>query len=274
VSRKQAVQIILVNAIISALITAGAIWFFVLPALEREGRGSGDLQRAGSTVASPVAGATEGLTLSTPTPIVHVVASGDTISGLAFKYDVPAEEIIAANNLENPNMLQVGAELIIPVGGVPDVTATFTPVPTPTDTPIPFEPPSADMTATAAALAGIPTTPLLTPLPSTGTLQIEITEAIKPGVVEQEAVVLTNVGARLAEMQGWSLRDAEGNTYTFPNFRLWPGGNVTVHSGVGQDGSPPSNLYWGRTEAAWSTGEMVTLLDAEGQTMASHIVGR
>ncbi|NIV39826.1 MAG: LysM peptidoglycan-binding domain-containing protein, partial [Anaerolineae bacterium] len=61
------------------------------------------------------------------------------------------EDIIAANQLENPNFLQVGMQLIIPIGGVPEVTATFTPAPTATDTPIPFEPPSADMTATVAA---------------------------------------------------------------------------------------------------------------------------
>ncbi|MFC2031699.1 LysM peptidoglycan-binding domain-containing protein, partial [Chloroflexota bacterium] len=80
---------------------------------------------------------------ATPEAVSHVVKPGDTISGLAFKYDVPEEHIIIANRLKNPNFLQMGGELIIPVGGLPDVTATLTAVPSATSTPIPFEPPSA-----------------------------------------------------------------------------------------------------------------------------------
>jgi hypothetical protein len=164
-------------------------------------------------------------------------------------------------------------ELIIPIGGVPVATATFTPAPTATDTPIPFEPPSADMTATAAAEAGATATGLPTPLPASGELQIEIGEILGAGDVEEENVVISNLGQRLADMQGWTLSDADGNVYTFPNFRLWGNGSsVTVHSRIGQDGNPPANFFWGKLEAIWSAGEVATLKNAEGVVVATQVV--
>jgi len=273
-TRKQVAFIIVVNAVISAtlsvvitllLVPAAQPWTPILSGVEPP---SVELTNAGAM-------ATQAVVAITPTPeqVTHVVQPGDTISGLALQYDVPGEDIIAANRLENPNFLQVGVELIIPVGGLLEATATFTPAPTPTDTPIPFEPPSADMTATAAAELGATTTPLPTPLPSTGELQIEITEVLGAGLVNQERVVITNLGDRLADMQGWTLTDADGNIYVFPNFRLWSGGNVTVHTRIGQDGNPPANFYWGKLEAVWSAGEVVVLKDAGGITLSTLVVG-
>ena len=205
--------------------------------------------------------------------VTHVVRSGDTISGLALEYDVPEQNIIAANQLENPNFLQVGMELMIPVGGLSEATATFTPAPTPTDTPIPFEPPSAELTATAAAELGLTATPLPTPLPSEGELQIDVSEVVGVGQIDQERIVLTSVGDRRADMEGWTLSDQEGNVYTFPNFRLWAGGSVTVHTRIGTDGNPPANLYWGKLEPVWSPGEVVSLRDGQGAEIATAIVG-
>jgi LysM repeat protein len=263
-TRKQVAFIIAVNAVISAVISVAVGLLLPRPA------------EVVPTVSPPtsVAEVSRPAVEITPTSevTVHVVRAGDTISGLAFEYDVPEEEIIAANQLENPNLLRVGMELIIPVGGLPQATATFTPAPTATDTPIPFEPPSADMTATAAAELGATTTPLPTPVPSTGELQIEISQVLGAGQIDQEQVVITNVGSRLADMQDWTLSDEAGNVYRFPNFRLWGGGSVTVHTRIGQDGSPPENFYWGKLEPLWSPGQVVTLKDAAGATLSTYVV--
>jgi LysM repeat protein len=263
-TRKQMLLIIAVNAALSTLISVIVALLLIRPI------------RVGLT-ATPTAGATatQAIAAATLTPelVRHVVRSGDTISGLAFQYDVPEEDIIAANQLQNPNFLQVGMELIIPVGGYALAPATLTPVPTATDTPIPFKPPSADMTATAAAEAGATATELPTRLPSTGEFGIEISDVVGAGEIEQERVVITNVGDRLADMQGWMLSDANGNTYTFPNFRLWAGGSVTVHTRIGEDGSPPASFFWGKLEALWSLGEVVTLKTADGEVIATYAVG-
>jgi LysM repeat protein len=187
-------------------------------------------------------------------------------------YDVPAEDIIAANQLQNPNFLQVGMRLNIPVGGVTLATATLTPVPTATETPLPVVPPSAERTATAAAAAGATATDLPTPVPATGELQVEITEIIGVGQGDQEQVVITNSGERLADMQGWKLRDSDGNEFVFPNFRLWRNGSATVHTRMGQDGNPPSHFYWKKLEPVWSAGEEARLENAAGETVSTYIV--
>ncbi len=262
-TRRQIALILAANAAISTVISLVVALLVIRPA------------RVSRTATPPVqAATTQAATMATPTatPVIHIVQFGDTLSGLALRYDVPAEEIIAANNIQNPNFLQVGMELIIPVGGLPPVTATFTPMPTPTDTPLPVEPPSADMTATAAAEAGATATALPTPLPATGELKIEIGEILGAGQVDQEQVVITNAGDRLADMQGWTLSDGDGNVYTFPNFRLWKGGSVTVHTRIGQDGSPPANFYWGKLAAIWSPGEVATLKNALGEVVATRTV--
>ncbi|MBS1252170.1 MAG: N-acetylmuramoyl-L-alanine amidase XlyA [Anaerolineales bacterium] len=72
---------------------------------------------------------------STPTPhtvtptasptsvpeVRHVVAAGDVLSAIAAQYGVTAEAIIAANDLEDPNRLEIGQELVIPA---PAATST------------------------------------------------------------------------------------------------------------------------------------------------------
>ena len=268
-TRKQVAFIIGLNAGISVVISIVVVLILAPPGQEV----------SVSTTTMPTSSvmttqaAEEGVT-PTVEVVLHIVKAGDTISGMAFQYDVSEEDIIAANQLENPNFLQVGMQLIIPVGGVPQVTATFTPAPTATNTPLPFDPPSADMTATVAAELGATTTPLPTPLPSSGELKIEITEVLGVGQIDQERVVITNLGDRLASMQDWTLSGADENIYTFPNFRLWASGGVTVHTRVGQDANPPSNFYWGRLEAVWSPGDVVTLKDAQGVVLATYTVGR
>jgi len=268
-TRKQIAFIIGLNALISAVISVIVVLILAPP--------GGEEPLSATTMPTDLVTSTQAVgdgAVPTAEVKLHIVQSGDTISGLAFQYDVPEEDIIAANQLENPNFLQVGMQLIIPVGGVPEMTATFTPAPTATDTPIPFEPPSADMTATVAAELGATTTPLPTPLPSSGELTIEITEVLGAGQLEQERIVITNIGDSLASMQDWTLSGAGGNIYTFPNFRLWAGGGVTVHTRVGQDGSPPANFYWGKLEPVWSAGDVVTLKDAQGAVLDTFTVGR
>jgi LysM repeat protein len=45
---------------------------------------------------------------------VYVVQSGDTLSSLAERFDTTVEAIVEANDLENPDLIIVGDELVIP----------------------------------------------------------------------------------------------------------------------------------------------------------------
>ena len=262
--QKQTLFIIGVNAVLSVIISLVIGLLLIRPN-----------QVASTPVPTKAALTAAGSAAVTPTkaPVIHVVVSGDTISGLALKYDVPEADIIAANQLANPNFLTLGTELVIPVGGLPQITPTWTPQPTPTETSIPFEPPPVNATATAEAELGVTATAVPTQPVAGGLILIEITEVIEPGNADREAVVMTNKGKQVVDLKGWTLSDAQGNTYEFPSFRLYAGGNVMVNTRMGQNGSPTVNqLYWGKVTPAWTAGETVTLKDATGTVVATFTV--
>ncbi|MBN1991428.1 MAG: PD40 domain-containing protein [Anaerolineae bacterium] len=48
------------------------------------------------------------------TPITYIVQSGDTLLGIAVKFDIDVDLLAAENGIDDPNDLRVGQELIIP----------------------------------------------------------------------------------------------------------------------------------------------------------------
>ncbi|HJW90641.1 MAG TPA: LysM domain-containing protein [Anaerolineales bacterium] len=66
----------------------------------------------------------------TATPITYKVVRGDTMLGIALRYGISLEDLLAANMGVDPQFLSVGAELVIPLGdSAPAVLATATPLP-------------------------------------------------------------------------------------------------------------------------------------------------
>ncbi|MCL5960049.1 MAG: LysM peptidoglycan-binding domain-containing protein [Chloroflexi bacterium] len=73
---------------------------------------------------------------STVGPVVHVVKEGETLWGISLQYGIRMEDILEANNLSDPNRIEAGQELLIPLGGpagpvnaaTAAALATFTPV--------------------------------------------------------------------------------------------------------------------------------------------------
>lgn len=47
---------------------------------------------------------------------IHVVMKGESLSVIAIKYGVSVDDIIKANNIKNPNFIQINQKLIIPEG--------------------------------------------------------------------------------------------------------------------------------------------------------------
>ncbi len=72
----------------------------------------------------------------TPTPIVHIVQKGDTLLGIALDFGVSVEALQTANGIDNPQFLQVGQQLVIPVGDVSGRSSPSLLLPTPTPQPI------------------------------------------------------------------------------------------------------------------------------------------
>lgn len=73
---------------------------------------------------------------ATPIPIIHVIQEGDTLGGIAAAYGVSVEALQVANGIENPLLLQIGQELVIPTGEEVAVGGPGLLLPTPT--PLPF----------------------------------------------------------------------------------------------------------------------------------------
>ena len=108
------------------------------------GLGQSDVIQVGQVIQIPAAGATPAPTTTarptetfvpgpTPGTVLHVVQSGDTLLGISLKYGVPMNIIQKANNIQDPESIRAGQQLVIPIG--PTGTATAGPQPTPTGPP-------------------------------------------------------------------------------------------------------------------------------------------
>jgi micrococcal nuclease len=88
--------------------------------------------------------------------------------------------------------------------------------------------------------------------------------------LNDEYVVLENTGDADLDLSGWTLTDAVGKTYTFPDgFTLAPGERVTVHSGSGTD--TDTDLYWGAGSPVWNNGgDTVIVEKADGSLVVSY----
>lgn len=278
-TKRQTVFIIIVNAAISLVISLSIsliMLYIFLRSLEvvEVPVGPSAPARADST-ALPLP-ATAVIPSPKPTTTIYIVQAGDSLSGIAFQFDVSVEDIMRANGLTDADLLFVGQKLIIPIGGLPE-TPAFTPVPTPTETPIPFEPPTPLSTEPPLAVQPTPSgTPLPSPEEPTPTVfakpvDVEITEIVGYGNIAEEMVIITNRGQPV-NLEGWTLSDRHDNVYTFPGILLWSNNaSVRVHTGSGENTA--TDLYWRLNRAIWEAGDKATLADRNGEIIAVYALG-
>ncbi|MBI3242481.1 MAG: LysM peptidoglycan-binding domain-containing protein [Chloroflexi bacterium] len=187
---------------------------------------------------------------ATVTPTLYEVKGGDTLGSISLDFDVSVDDILAANGLTDPNALSVGQILVIPVGGLPKVTATAEALINPEGTSVTPPP-----TGTSVVQQGVP--------------QLAIRAVVDPGNLATEKVTLVNLGGPV-ELAGWTLRDDQGNVYPFPVLSLFQGGAINIHTGLGRD--TVTDLYWGQGGAMWQAGETATLVDPQGQTHTTFLI--
>lgn len=181
-------------------------------------------------------------------PLVHIVQSGDTLGTISQLYGVTVEDIVAENGLPNENIISVGQQLVIPVGG------TSTPEPQ----------------ATAVPEEAVLPTPIATQPVGAGEAVVEITAVIGPDQLADEAVLLTNSGDAPIALQNWTLLDEDGHEYRFGQVTLFAGSDLQLNTTSGANG--PTALFWGLSEAIWTSGETVTLQDSTGATRVTFTV--
>lgn len=128
--------------------------------------GASSTAAAASTPAATAAAAVASAPAASSAAITHVVKSGETLGGIARKYQVKVGEIATANNIADPTKLRVGQSLKIPGWQAPASKSSATP--TAKFTPAPSAQPA------PAAVAPAPVSPLF------GSPLIESTPATAP----------------------------------------------------------------------------------------------
>ncbi len=103
------------------LIVLAAVALFFIPSflLGLGGDGNATPNPSGGAAAS-ASGDTSPSPSPAPTPVIYTVKSGDTLSGIAKQFGVTLDDLIAANaaTLPDPDKLDVGDKLVIPIGGL------------------------------------------------------------------------------------------------------------------------------------------------------------
>jgi LysM repeat protein len=101
-------------------------------------------------------------------------------------------------------------------------------------------------------------------------LGVEILTIESAGDLTQEAVLVANESNTPFNLTGWQLMSEAGPTYTFDSVQLFPGSSVRLYSAAGDDNSIA--LYWGQSEAAWTSGSVAELRNADGITIDTYTV--
>jgi len=251
-SIRRMLPFILINIIVSAAVALAVLFWWE----RRQAEMAEPMPPAVIEVTAPLATAALGLAaLPTDTPepegsqpLIHIVKAGENLGSISQFYEVDLEDIMTVNGIGNPNLLSVGQELEIPIGGIP------TPTPPPTETPAPAQIPSP-----------IPTEDLS----GNGEVIVEITAVAGSGRLAEEIVQITNRGGQPIALLGWQLADADGYVYTFGPVTLFgDGAAIQLHTETGID--THADLFWGLETPIWASGELVTLSDADGNAQAAY----
>ncbi len=97
-----------------------------------------------------------------------------------------------------------------------------------------------------------------------------IRTVVGAGNLEAEYVEITNQSAGAVDLTGWQLVDEEGQKFTFPALLLNNEGKIEVHSKAGDH--TVIELYWRADQPIWQSGEIVKLINAEGEIMATYSI--
>ena len=106
--------------------------------------GSGESEESSPTAGAP----TPFISTASPAPLAfqYEVQEGDSVYGLAVRFDTTAEEIVALNNMSSPDELTIGDIILIPGEPPPGL-------PSPSVIP---QPPESGVVPVAAGRPGLP----------------------------------------------------------------------------------------------------------------------
>lgn len=99
---------------------------------------------------------------------------------------------------------------------------------------------------------------------------ILITSVFGTGDAQKEQISIERIGDGELCLNGWQVRDEDGNTFTFPpQMRLYTNGAViTLATRAGNNSA--LDLYWGLNEPVWESGEEIRILDPDNNERATY----
>ena len=137
-----------------------------------------------------------------------------------------------------------------------------------TNTALAAQPPVPRVITVPVVITATPLPPTPSPTLTRANSQVQIVQVVGAGNIASEGVEIVNNGPTL-DLVGWTISDAQGNAYVFPERRLFTGGMITLYTRTGEDTAIA--LFWGRGEAVFGeSGDMAILRDAEGAVMAVY----
>jgi LysM repeat protein len=196
----------------------------------------------------------------TPTPEEtraksYTVQTGDTLGAIAYRFDITVAELMAVNELIDPDRLEVGQVLKLPsLGGEQDAG----------DTPQPEE---ATDTPSEELATNTPEPPDETNVPVAGEAAVVIDSVVGAGDLDTERLLLKRTGSGELSLSGWKVEAQGGQVFTFPQLTLFEGGAVNLFTKAGQP--TVVDLYWGLSSPVWESGEKAILRDEQGRVQAT-----
>jgi LysM repeat protein len=192
---------------------------------------------------------------STLQMLTYRVKEGDILGALAIQFNVSVADIMAVNNLTDPDSLYMGQILYIPTAPLPSVTSTAIP---------PTIIASATPRPSATSTEGSTTTPTVIGQEA----QVVIDTVIGAGVLENERVLIRRKGDGELSLAGWRLTDNKGNEYIFPQLTLYKDGAINVNTRTGQN--TVVDLFWGLTSPIWNSGKIISIYDTQNNLRATY----
>ena len=128
--------------------------------------------------------------------------------------------------------------------------------------------PTSPSAATKPAAATVPPATALTPAATTGDARIKISLS-SLGQLQLERIVISNEGDNV-DLKDWKISNQRGINYKFKNVVIFKDSFVNLNSTAGADSS--TDIYMGRTDAAWKSGDIITLEANDGRKIATFEV--
>ena len=114
----------------------------------------------------------------------------------------------------------------------------------------------------------------LSPMPETKitgineNAEISIEGIFGIGQNDIEHVSIRNTGDISIDLSYCRLRNGRGDEYLFPDITLNQGGAVSIFSKAGNN--TVLELYWGRSDSLWKSGDLANLLDQNGNILSTY----